>query len=71
MTYNNIKSSNNAQECVICKGPINGWGNNPHPISTVGKCCDYCNHLVMSKRLADFAAFINGPISSRTRSKTN
>ena len=38
-------------KCVICEGPIKGYGHNPDPISKTGRCCDSCNHLVIVKRI--------------------
>jgi|TARA_B100000524_G_scaffold69382_1_gene31980 hypothetical protein len=38
-------------DCVICGAAISGWGHNPDPISTTGRCCDSCNYLVIVKRL--------------------
>lgn len=30
--------------CIICGKPINnGYGNNPEPVKSFGKCCDECN----------------------------
>ena len=28
--------------CIICGEPINGYGNNPDPVSEEGRCCDAC-----------------------------
>jgi len=41
------------KKCVICEGPIKGWGHNPDPISKKGQCCDSCNHLVILKRIKE------------------
>ena len=39
-------------ECVICKKLItNEYANNPYPISSIGKCCDKCNLLVVIERM--------------------
>ena len=38
-------------ECCICKGEIDGFGNNAQPIKE-GRCCDKCNYYkVIPKRL--------------------
>tara|TARA_R100000315_G_C5106445_1_gene60872 strand:+ start:54 stop:464 length:411 start_codon:yes stop_codon:yes gene_type:complete len=29
--------------CVLCGDGIEDWGNNPEPVSSVGRCCDACN----------------------------
>lgn len=38
-------------KCVICKNEFEGFGNNPDPISTTGKCCDNCNSDVIIERI--------------------
>lgn len=30
-------------KCVLCGAPLDGWGNNPYPLSDRGNCCDKCN----------------------------
>lgn len=30
-------------KCCICGSPLGEYGNNPDPVSCVGKCCDRCN----------------------------
>ncbi len=37
--------------CVICKKEFTGYGHNPDPISTKGRCCDDCNGIVILTRL--------------------
>jgi len=37
--------------CVICKDLFTGFGHNPDPISTKGRCCDDCNNIVILTRL--------------------
>ncbi len=37
--------------CVICKNLFTGFGHNPDPISTKGRCCDECNDIVILTRL--------------------
>ena len=29
--------------CIICGEELDGYGNNPAPVSEVGQCCDACN----------------------------
>mgnify|MGYP003133389883 FL=1 len=29
--------------CVLCGEGIEDMGNNPEPVSSVGRCCDACN----------------------------
>lgn len=36
--------------CVLCGKPINGYGNNPAPLSDTGLCCDSCNRKVVRER---------------------
>ena len=31
------------QNCCICGEPLEGYGNNPEPYKTAGRCCDGCN----------------------------
>lgn len=39
--------------CVLCKAKVQGWGNNPWPLASEGKCCEVCNLLqVLPARLA-------------------
>lgn len=38
--------------CCICGQPFEGYGNNPAPVKTRGKCCDVCNiEIVIPTRL--------------------
>lgn len=38
--------------CVICGKHFTGYGNNPWPVATHGKCCDDCNfEVVLPARL--------------------
>lgn len=37
-------------KCVICGNKIIGKGNNSAPVK-VGKCCDFCNLIVIKKRI--------------------
>ena len=38
-------------QCVMCDKTYTHFGNNPDPISTIGRCCDDCNSEVISTRL--------------------
>ena len=38
--------------CSICKKDFDGYGNNAQPVND-GICCDYCNTLVIRRRLFD------------------
>lgn len=33
--------------CCICGKDFTGYGNNPDPVKTDGKCCDECNLTVV------------------------
>ena len=33
--------------CVICKSFCSGFGNNPQPVEKKGRCCDWCNTLIV------------------------
>ena len=40
-------------DCILCKGEIvgyGGFGHNPYPLSTTGRCCDACNIKVIHAR---------------------
>ena len=54
VVYNYIKDVLNStipskkHRCCICGGPIlTPYGNNPEPISNMGRCCDACNLSVV------------------------
>ena len=34
-------------ECIICGADFYGWGHNPAPIKMSGRCCGYCNSMVV------------------------
>lgn len=35
-------------KCCICgNNTVTGYGNNPAPVKTKGRCCDYCNASVV------------------------
>jgi len=38
-------------KCIFCKGNFEGFGNNPAPLESKGKCCDTCNIEVIQARL--------------------
>lgn len=41
------------KKCCICGKPFEGFGNNPEPIKSSGRCCDECNeNVVLPERLA-------------------
>lgn len=42
--------------CVLCGKEIEGYGNDPWPLSMEGRCCDACNGNVILARLANLAA---------------
>lgn len=33
--------------CCICGKEFEGFGNNPYPVKSEGKCCDKCNEEVV------------------------
>ena len=35
--------------CCICGKPYRGFGNNPEPVKSEGRCCDDCNRAVVLK----------------------
>ena len=40
--------------CIICGKEFEGWGNNPDPVATEGRCCDKCNdNVVLPARLKE------------------
>ncbi len=41
--------------CIICGKLFTGFGNNPDPVKSKGRCCDSCNAVhVIPLRLAIF-----------------
>jgi DNA-directed RNA polymerase subunit RPC12/RpoP len=39
-------------KCVICGKEFEGYGNNPWPVKSRGRCCDECNlNVVIPARL--------------------
>lgn len=41
------------QECCICGGEIIGYGNNPFPVKSEGRCCDRCDETIVIPRRID------------------
>ena len=39
--------------CIICNSAIPDFGHNPEPLADKARCCDFCNHLVIVKRIHD------------------
>lgn len=35
----------NKFKCCICFKEFEGYGNNPEPVLSKGKCCDKCNQM--------------------------
>ena len=35
------------EKCCICSKEIEGMGNNPYPVRTEGRCCRYCNYIMV------------------------
>lgn len=50
---NNSEEKEDGKEgdCVLCNGMYFNYGNNPAPLSEVGRCCDLCNSDVISARI--------------------
>jgi hypothetical protein len=42
---------NEKHVCCICKGIFFGYGNNPEPVESKGRCCDDCNnsHVIAAR----------------------
>ena len=34
-------------KCCICGKNFVGYGNNPYPVKTTGKCCNLCDNTVV------------------------
>jgi hypothetical protein len=41
----------NQYKCCICNGDFWGYGNNPSPLKSEGRCCNVCNDFVIAERL--------------------
>ena len=39
--------------CCLCGKKFRGFGNNPYPLRTRGRCCDECNEQVIIARLVE------------------
>ena len=37
-------------KCCLCGDEIEGYGNNPEPLTDEGRCCDECNQNVIKFR---------------------
>jgi hypothetical protein len=37
--------------CCLCGLPYERLGNNPHPLSQTGRCCDACDEVVIQARI--------------------
>ena len=37
--------------CILCKKIFSGFGHNPDPLSTKGRCCNTCNSSVIVARI--------------------
>lgn len=37
--------------CVVCHKESEGYGNNPFPLKTEGRCCNECNRKVILLRM--------------------
>ena len=35
--------SNNSYRCCLCHAYFTGYGNDPFPVKSKGRCCDLCN----------------------------
>lgn len=35
------------QTCCICGKRFKGYGHNPEPVKTEGRCCDECNKTIV------------------------
>jgi hypothetical protein len=46
-----FKMSDEKHTCCICKGIFFGYGNNPEPVESEGRCCDDCNnsHVIAAR----------------------
>jgi hypothetical protein len=39
------------EKCVLCGCELEGYGNNPYPLATEGRCCDSCDMQVIAARI--------------------
>ena len=37
------------QVCCICGKKFKGYGNNPEPVKSEGRCCNKCNDTIVIK----------------------
>jgi len=43
------------QKCCICGNYFEGYGNNPAPVKTEGRCCNFCDDtVVIPTRIAQY-----------------
>jgi len=38
-------------KCSLCNVKFEGYGHNPDPLSSWGRCCDKCNNRVIEYRI--------------------
>lgn len=58
---------NEKHVCSICKGIFFGYGNNPEPIESEGRCCDDCNNRhVITARLGNYYNVRIAPTEEKT-----
>lgn len=46
--------------CAICGRRCGGWGSDPWPLRTEGRCCDECSGNVIAARLLRLRREIDG-----------
>ena len=47
------KIMSQVKKCSICNNTYKGYGNNAEPINS-GRCCDYCNDVVVYTRIQNY-----------------
>ena len=48
-----MKDNKPVQRCCICAKEFVGFGNNPYPLKSSGRCCDECNKKVVKVRIEE------------------
>lgn len=48
------EDGDNTKRCVLCGCELEGYGNNPYPLATEGRCCDSCDMQVVAARMRIF-----------------
>lgn len=48
--------------CCLCDCEFEGFGNNPSPLVSEGRCCDSCNMYVIQARMYGMTYDISGPV---------